>query len=153
MALLLYRRRLGVALGDDQPPQRAAVFAGHFLPCAVALVRTEVDPALRVTLGEKDAPAILGHLHVTKVRPALGIDADGSAQIHRHLLRALRPHLAPPVQILRLPVLECALQGLVRREVDVVGDPLAVIDGHSSSSDTIPVELRLLAGAKYLERT
>ena len=46
-ALLLDRGRLGVALGDDQPPQRGAIFAGnllpHFLPEAVA----EADPAVR----------------------------------------------------------------------------------------------------------
>ena len=41
MALLLDRGRLGVALDHDQAAQHGAVFARHFLPGVLALVRAE----------------------------------------------------------------------------------------------------------------
>ena len=43
VALLLDRGGLGVALDDDQPPQVAAVLAGHLLPGGLALVLAERD--------------------------------------------------------------------------------------------------------------
>jgi hypothetical protein len=44
MALLLDRRRLGVALDHDQAAQHGAVLARHFLPGRLALVLAEGDP-------------------------------------------------------------------------------------------------------------
>ena len=44
--LLLDRRRLGVALDDDQAAQIGAVLAGHLLPDRFALVVAEGDPAV-----------------------------------------------------------------------------------------------------------
>src|ERR1700675_1339184 len=46
MTLLFDRRRFGVALSDDEPPQVGAIFARHFLPCRLALVCAEVHLAL-----------------------------------------------------------------------------------------------------------
>src|SRR4029077_10141865 len=40
------------------------------------------------------------------------------------VLEPLRPHVAPPLNVFRLPVLERALQALVAREVDVIRDLL-----------------------------
>ena len=76
-------------------------------------------------IGEEDAPAVLRQLHVVEVRPAVGVDADRGAQVDLVVvLEPLRPHVAPPLDVLRLPVLERALQPLVAREVDVVRDLL-----------------------------
>ncbi len=133
MALLLDRRGLGVALRHDQPAQIRAVLARHFLPRGLALVRAEVHLAVGFGGREEDAPAVVGHLHVVEMRPALGLDADRGAQVHVGRRRAFRPHVGPPVQELGLPVLERALQRLVAREVHVVRDLLAVIDAHESS--------------------
>ena len=47
-ALLLDRRRLGVALRDDDAAQVGAVLAGHLLPRRLAHVVAEVDLAVRV---------------------------------------------------------------------------------------------------------
>ena len=72
-------------------------------------------------IGEEDAPAVLRQLHVLEVRPAFGIDADRRADVDLVVvLEALRPHVLPPLDVFRLPVLERALQPLVAREVDVV---------------------------------
>ncbi len=79
---------------------------------------------------EEDAPAVVGHLHVVEVRPALGLDADRGAQVDVRRGRALGAHVAPPVEELGLPVLERALQRPVAREVDVVRDLFAVVDAH-----------------------
>ncbi len=129
VALLLDRGRLGVALGDDDPAKIGAVLARHFLPRRLALVAAEVDLPARLRVVEEDAPAVVGHLHVVEVRPAAGLDADRRAQVHVEVVRAVRPHLLPPRQVVGLPVLERALQRLVLGEADVVGDLLAVIDG------------------------
>jgi hypothetical protein len=81
VALLLDGGGLGVALDDDQAAQHGAVLAGHFLPGGLALVLAEADPALGDGGREQDAPAVLRHLHVVELRPALRIDADGGAQV------------------------------------------------------------------------
>jgi hypothetical protein len=107
------------------------MLAGHVLPRGLALVVTEVDPPVGLGLGEEDAPAVLRHLEVAELGPALGVDAGRGAEIHVLGLEAVGPHVLPPRQELRLPVLERALQAAVRREVDVVGDLRDVVDaGH-----------------------
>jgi hypothetical protein len=130
VALLLDRGRLGVALRDDDAAQGRAVLARHFLPGGLALVLAEVDRAAGFLRREEDAPAVVGHLDVVEVRPALRVDADGGAQVDLGAGSLVRPHLVPPVEVGGLPVLEGALQRLVRGEVDVVGDFFAVIDAH-----------------------
>ena len=71
-ALLLDAGRLGVALGDDQAAQLVAELAGHLLPGRLAEVVAEADLAVGLGIGEEDAPAVVGHLHVVEVRPAVG---------------------------------------------------------------------------------
>src|SRR5579859_7680349 len=122
-ALLLDARGLCVALRDDQAAQLVAELAGHFLPDGLTVEITETNAAIVHRIREEDAPAILGQLYVLEVRPAFRIDADRSAHVHLVIiLEALRPHVAPPLDVLRLPVLERALQTLVARQADVVRD-------------------------------
>src|SRR5205814_10143617 len=86
----------------------------------------EPDAPIGHRIGEKDAPPVLRQLDVLEVRPPFGIDAHRRAHVHVVVIQeTLRPHVAPPLDVLRLPVLERALQPLVAREVDVVGDLLA----------------------------
>src|SRR6185436_14571565 len=54
--LLLDARRLGVALGDDQPPQLVAELARHFLPHRLAEEVAEADASIVDRVGEEDAP-------------------------------------------------------------------------------------------------
>ena len=97
MALLLDRGRLGVALDDDQAAQHGAIFARHVLPGRLAVVLAERNLAVLLLRREQDAPAVVGHLHVVELGPALGIDRHGGAQIDQRLLEAFRPHVLPPV--------------------------------------------------------
>src|SRR5450830_746457 len=93
---------------------------------------SEMDLAVLLGRVEEDAPAVVGHLDVTELRPALRIDADGRAQVHIKAMAAVRAHVVPPVQVVGLPLLERPLQGAVFGQVDVVGDLFAVIDrGHA----------------------
>ena len=64
---------------------------------------------------QEDAPSVVGHLHVVELRPALGIDADGGAQIDQRLLEPLRPHVLPPVDVAGMPGLQRAAHALVAR--------------------------------------
>src|SRR5215510_10239477 len=55
------------------------------------------------------------------MRPPLGVDADRGPDVHLVvILEPLRPHVPPPLDVFRLPVLERALQALVAREVYIV---------------------------------
>ena len=100
---------------------------GHLLPGRLALVLAEADRPVGVLLGEEDAPAVLLHRHVVEVRPAVAADRDRRAQVDV-LGRQRRAERLPPVEELRLPALERPLQPPVVGEVDVVGDPLGVVD-------------------------
>src|SRR5262249_12949543 len=104
--------------------------ARHFLPGRLALVVAEGDLPVGIAAGEEDAPAIVGHFHVAEVGPAVGVGGNGGAQIDVEAGRAVGAHLLPPVEEAWLPVLERAVQAAVARQVDVVGDALAVVDGH-----------------------
>ena len=128
VALLLDAGRLGVTLGDDDAAQVGAVLAGHVLPGRFAQMVAEVDLAVLFRRVQEDAPAVVGHLDVVEVRPALRIDAGGRAQIHVEAVRAVGAHLLPPLQVVGLPAFQRALQRAVFGEVDVVGNLLAVID-------------------------
>ena len=79
MALLLNRRRLGVALRDDDAAQIGAVFAGHVLPGLFAFVVAKVNRAIGFALVQENAPTVIAHLHMTELRPALWVHADRSA--------------------------------------------------------------------------
>ncbi|EWS63643.1 hypothetical protein Y695_03123 [Hydrogenophaga sp. T4] len=86
VALLLDRCRLGVTLRHDDAAQVGAVFAGDVLPGGFAFMVTEVDLAVLFGRVEEDAPAVVGHLDVAELRPALRIDADGGAQVDVEVL-------------------------------------------------------------------
>ena len=156
VALLLDRRRLGVALRDDDAAQVGAVLAGHVLPGLLALVVAEVDLPLGVARLQEDAPAVVAHLHVVEVRPALRVDARRGAQVDLVVGRALGADVVPPVDEVRLPLLERALQRAVVGEVDVVGDLLRCSRwpwcSCSFRQTRVEVEAGLLAGAVDLER-
>ena len=81
-----------------------------------------------VALGEEDAPAVVLHRHVAEVRPALAADVDRGAQVDV-LGRQRRAHRLPPVEEVRLPGLQRALQPAVLVQVDVVRDLLGVVGG------------------------
>jgi hypothetical protein len=49
---------------------------GHVLPGGLALVVAEMDLAVLLGRVEEDAPAVVGHLDVAELRPALRVDAD-----------------------------------------------------------------------------
>src|SRR5262249_44743342 len=130
-ALLLDRRGLRIALGHDQPAEHAAILARHVLPHGGAEMVAEADRAARLRLGEEQAPAVLRHLDVVELRPALRVDAHGGPEIDVLGLKAVGTHLHPPVEELRMPLFERALQAAVAGEADVVRDALAVVDtGH-----------------------
>src|SRR5262249_17075863 len=165
-ALLLDRGRLGIALGDDDAPEVAAVFAGYVLPRRLPLVIAEADLAVRLHRIEEDAPAIVGHFQVVEVRPAIAIHADGGAEIHVVAAGAVRSHLAPPAEKSRLPALQRPLERLIGCEIDVVRYLLAVVDGHVTllrpgswkirfavtKLCAFPVELRLFAAPVHFQR-
>ena len=128
IALLLDRGGLRVALHDDEPAQKRAVLARHFLPRRFALMAAERNRSPLDLGREENAPSIGRHLHIAELRPAGGIDADGGAQIDFRLLEANRTHAGPPVEIFRPPALERTLKLLVGAERDVVGDDIVVAD-------------------------
>src|SRR6516162_6018441 len=128
MALLLDRGGLGVALDDDETAQHSAVFARHLLPGGLAVVLAERNRATLLVRRQQDAPAVLRHLHVIELGPALGIDRNRGAQIDERLLEAVRPHGLPPVDIAGMPTLERAEHLPVLGEIDVVRDLGRVID-------------------------
>ena len=143
-ALLLDRCRFGIALGDDQAAQRAAMFARDFLPHGLALVFAKGDFPVRIGIGEKNPPAIFRHLDVAEISPALGIDADRGAEINIEIQRPLRAEIFPPVQKARLPGFERALQTAVVAEIDVVRNAGREIDRHNL--DPPLVKLTALSG-------
>ena len=128
--LLLDARGLGVGLGDDDAPQHAAQLARHVLPRRLAVEIAAGHDAVRVRLGQEDAPPVVGHLHVVEVRPALGVHRDGGAQVDVLGLEALGAHLAPPRLVVGQPGLQSAQQLGILRQVDVVRDLLVQLDAH-----------------------
>ncbi len=128
------RGRFGVALRDDEAAQVHAVLTRHVLPGRLTHVVAEADLAIRLGLGQEDAPAVVRHLHVIEVGPALGVDGDRRAQVDGTVLERDRPEIAPPLQETRLPVLECPLEAAVVGEPDVVGDSCVDVDGRERSA-------------------
>src|SRR6266702_1142859 len=117
MPLLLDGGRLGIALSDYDTAKVAAIFARHLLPDRLTQMRAEADLAIRLGRVEEDSPAIIGHLHVPELRPPRLINTRGRSQVHVVLVRPFRSHFRPPLQELRLPVLERPLQGFVAGQV------------------------------------
>src|SRR5208337_1456123 len=135
-ALLLDRRRFGVALGHDQPPQRCPVLAGNLLPHFLPIVVAETDAPVGVALVQKDAPARLRHAHVAVRCPALGVHRGRGAQVHVGHLEIFGAEIFPPLQEFRLPVLQRALQRAVRAQIDIVWNAVLVIDAHYTLSQS-----------------
>ena len=77
---------------------------------------------LRVGLSglEKDAPAIVRHLHVIEMSPAFAANIDCRPQPNVFLLKAFRAHVVPPRQKVRQPLLERSLKALVFGKIYVV---------------------------------
>ncbi len=121
--LLFDAGRLGVPLGDNKAAELVAKLARNFLPDRIPHEIAETDPAIVDRVREEDAPAILGQFHVFEVRPSRWVDADGRPDVDLVVvLESLRTHVLPPLDVLRLPVLERALQPLVARQSDVIGN-------------------------------
>ena len=112
------------------------MLAGHALPHGLAHGVAEADGALLRGIGEEDAPAVVGHLDRAIGRPAAGVDRGRGAQIDVGSHEAVRAEPGPPFEEFRLPMLERALQRAVVRQVDVVRDPLAIIDVHQTRSQS-----------------
>ncbi|MDT4889276.1 hypothetical protein FQZ97_1259610 [compost metagenome] len=68
-----------------------------------------MDLALAVQGRQEDAPAVVRHLDVVEVRPAVGLHADRRAQIDVEAVRTVGPHVLPPLQVIGLPMLQRAL--------------------------------------------
>src|SRR5262245_910972 len=113
MTLLLDRCGFRIALSHEDAAEIRAILARHVLPGRLALVITETDSAIRLGRIQKNAPAIVGHLHVVEMRPAAGLNAHRGAQIDLERTGSFRTHVLPPAQELRLPMLQCTLQGSV----------------------------------------
>src|ERR1700730_6705114 len=129
--LLLNRRRLGIALRDDDAAPGVAKLARHFLINRLAVVVAEAYFGIRLSRLEKDAPTIVGHFHVIEIGPALRFDTDRRAQPHVGGLEAVGAHLAPPIQIVGQPLLQRPLQFLVFRKIYVVRYAIVKVHGIS----------------------
>src|SRR6185436_9216496 len=149
--LLLDTGRLRITLGDDQPSQLIPEFPGYVLPDRTPHQIAKPNAAIVDGIGEKDAPSIFRQPDVLEMWPAFRIDADGRPHVHLVMvLESLRAHVAPPLQVLGLPVLERALEPLVAREVDVIG--YAIGGNHEPASRPVPVELRPTLSTVCTER-
>ena len=126
--LLLDRGRFGIALDHQQAAQHGAIFAGHFLPGRLALVRAERDGAAFDLRRQQDAPAVFRHANEIELGPALAADADGGAQIDRAVLEALRPHRLPPVDVAGVPGLQRLADAQIVGEADIVRDQAVIVD-------------------------
>jgi hypothetical protein len=132
-ALLLDRGGLGVGLRHDEPAHAVPELAGDDVPDRLAGDVAEADRLVRLGLGEEDPPAVLGHLDVVEVRPAPLADPDRRPEIDLVLGVVGRAHVAPPLEVVGLPVLEGAAQNRIVREVDVVRDLGLKVDAHLSA--------------------
>ena len=88
--------------------QFGTVLTRHVGPHRFTLVLAEGDFAALFRWRQKNAPTVFRHPHMTVMGPALGIDADGGAQIDLEVAGLDRPQIVPPLQISRLPAFERA---------------------------------------------
>src|SRR5206468_11602779 len=82
---------------------------------------------------EGGGPSVGADLYGVEMGPALRVGAWGGGQVDLEPARFLRADVVPPLDEVRLPLLERALQRAVVGEVDVVRDLLAVVDAHGIS--------------------
>ena len=130
MTLLLDGSRLGIALDHDQPAQRGAMLARHFLPGGLAIILAERNGAVLFLGSKQNTPAIVRHLDIVELGPAARIDRVGRAQIHQRLLEAVRAHIVPPVDIAGMPALQRLEHLAILGKIHVVGNLGAVVDIH-----------------------
>src|SRR6266850_2505370 len=130
-SLLFDGSRLGVSLGDNDAAQRGAVFARDFLPRGLAFVGAEIHFTLFIAWLEKNSPAVVRHLDVAELRPAVRFHACGGPQIDFVVVALIRTHVVPPAHVSGLPMLERALQYAVASQINVVRNLFGVID-HSN---------------------
>src|SRR5208282_133550 len=97
----------------DEPAQRGAMLAGNLLPGGLAHHVAEADAAVGYRLGEENSPTVFRHLGRAVGRPTLGIDRGRGAEIDVGAVKGRRAKLAPPIEKMRLPMLERALQGRI----------------------------------------
>jgi hypothetical protein len=126
-ALLLDRGRLRVPLGDDDPPQVVPELPGDLLPGRVPVEVAEADPAVVLGRSQEDPPAVVGHLHVVEVRPALAVHGDRGAQVDVVGLEPLRTGVLPPLEVVGKPALQRLQEPPVVGQIDVVGDLLVEV--------------------------
>src|SRR2546421_368698 len=81
---------------ESQSAQRVSVLARHLLPDGFSEIVAARDRAIFDLVGEEDAPAVVGHLHVREVRPTFVVDADRRAEEDLVFLEAERAHFLPP---------------------------------------------------------
>src|SRR5205085_10609578 len=128
------------------------------LPCGLALVRAKIHLPLLVVRLQEDAPAILRHLYVIELRPAVRLDTDRRTQVNIIVAALGWPHVVPPAQKRRLPMLQGTLQDAVAPQVHIIWNFFRVIDHDCSFSpseisrlDLFPVELHWCARALTLQ--
>ena len=153
--LLLDRPRLGITLDHDQAAQHGAVFAGNFLPRHFAGMLTARYTPILDLRREKDAPPVFRHLHIVELGPSAGLDPDCRAKIDFGILELLRNQPGPPVDIARVPFLECLQDPAVRGQVDVVRNLRVVTDIHHilHRSHLVNQPRRQTRSILYLPRT
>src|SRR5204863_8028513 len=127
-SLLFHGSWFGISLSDNYATQSRAVFAGHLLPSRLAFVNSEIHFALLVTRLQENSPAVIRHLHVAELRPAVGFHADGRLQVHLVVLVLFLFHVISPAHVRGLPMFQVSLQEPVSAQIDVIGNLLGVID-------------------------
>src|SRR5262249_57020208 len=120
-----------------QPAEGRAGLTWPLLPYRLAQSVDKTDTAIGHPVGEKNSPAVFRHLDHAVARPALLVDRGGGAQIDIGAGEHCRPHFLPPVEEVRLPVFERALQGAVVAEADIVRDPFPIVECHAWSPFSI----------------
>src|SRR5262249_35447091 len=117
--LLLNARGLRIALRYDDPAQRGAKFARIVFPNGLPFKIAKHDFCLGAR-SQKNAPAILRHLHIIKIRTAEWLYRTRGPEINGIHLKVSRTHLLPPLQVIRLPRFQRALQTPILAQIYVV---------------------------------
>src|ERR1039458_6795394 len=100
-ALLLDRRRLGIALCDDEAAQYSAEFTGNLLPDFLPIAIAKANLAVGIAVSEKDSPAVLRHMDESISGPTLRVHRGRGAQINVSHLKIARTEVLPPLQKFR----------------------------------------------------
>src|SRR5207244_7124739 len=82
-------------------------------------------------IGQENPPPVFRHSDVAIGGPPLAVDRSGGTQIDIDPAKRRRPHFPPPVEKMRLPLFERALQRAVLTEADIIRNPLVVVDRHA----------------------